>query len=158
MQTNRKCLKSHFRSRKEKESGKCQKIVQKIHLICNLEMANDTAPDLEDPLEKISKWKRIHFLQVCITKFRKYKTWDSKVRLYIVIFLSCPPIGSLSSSIRRELKTIPILSRTLGIPVFVILKLFYLYLVSLLKVKKETNNWSFANILLIWPKTMFQKD
>ena len=47
-----------------------------------------------------------------VTKFKKYKIWDLKVQLYIVIVLSCLLIGSLSSSsanhpvIRGHLKTI----------------------------------------------------
>ena len=37
-----------------------------------------------------------------VTKFKMYKTWDPKVRLYIVIVLSCPLIGSLSSSTANQ--------------------------------------------------------
>ena len=59
---------------------------------------------------QISQWAKIiservlfyalistRYLQV--TKFKKYKTWDP---LYIVIVLSCPLIGSLSSSKQLE--------------------------------------------------------
>ena len=37
-----------------------------------------------------------------VKKFKKYKTWNPKVRIYIVIVLSCPLIGSLSSSTTNQ--------------------------------------------------------
>ena len=47
----------------------------------------------------------IELLQV--TKFKKYKTWDPKVRLYIVIVLSCPVLSS-STANQRAAQTIAI--------------------------------------------------
>ena len=41
-------------------------------------------------------------LSLQVTKFKKYKTWNPKVQLYIVIVLSCPLIGSLSGSTTNQ--------------------------------------------------------
>ena len=54
--------------------------------------------------EEISHFSSLLYVLdlVQVTKFKKYKTWDPKVRLYIVIVLSCPLIGSLSSSTANQ--------------------------------------------------------
>ena len=52
----------------------------------------------------------IIFLLLQVTKCKKYKSWNLKDWLYIVIFLSCPLIGLavelLREPIGRHLKTI----------------------------------------------------
>ena len=63
-----------------------------------------------------------------VTKFKKHKTRDLKVGLFIVIVWAALWLALLVAQqpIRGQLKTVSMSSRTLGIPAFVLLKIFYL--------------------------------
>ena len=52
-----------------------------------------------------------HYVHVQLNEFKKYKTWEPKVRFYTVIVLSCRPLITLSVAqqpIREQLETIAI--------------------------------------------------
>ena len=60
-------------------------------------------------------------------RFKKYKFWNPKVRLCIVIVLSCPLIDCWANERaykRAAQNKLLIKGRTLGVPVFVILNFF----------------------------------
>ena len=82
-------------------------------------------------------------MEVQVTKFKKYKTWDPKVRLYIVIVLSCPLISSLVSSTTNQMaaQNNCYIEPDFGNPTILLLKLFYLYIACMHSVKGVGMKW-----------------
>ena len=71
----------------------------------------------------------IIFCCLQVTKFKKYKSWNPKVRLCIVIVLSCPLIGCWATerANQRAAQNNYYIEPDFGVPSFVLLKLCHLY-------------------------------